>query len=545
MKDSKTVSNPGVRKSALWGLLWPAILFFGLVAQGWAAATRLPAWFPAQNLFDVGNSLVYQKFGKGSINDAQGNPVDYRGQYWASGVYPFEGQAWNWKKVYAAVAAGLKQQGYVIDYHYAGDASEDASFHKGSGDGSWHIGISFNNDSSSDSITIVQQAPLSEQLTLQPPAAKPAKVGDQDNFPYLTPLPGCKLFATEHDDSPMDYHPAQGDAIKPFGGSVMKRYNAPASLSPLEFGLVYQAALAKAGWTLDEKNAEQGYVYAHYDRNGRNIYLYASRGEDVSFVVAEPPPQLSITLKPPASKPERFGDHDAFPYLTPLPGWKLGYTEYSGDPLLVYRTSDDNGELVGSGAIIKMYQEDKPVSNDQFELTYERALTKAGWTIGRRNEEQGFLYAHYDKNGRDIWVYLSGGEHHSFTVSDLGAGLKAALAKRCKVAIYGVNFDFNKATLRPDAEPVLRQVLALFKDEPKLAVEIGGHTDNVGTPAYNQTLSEHRAAAVKAWLVAHGVASTRLTTHGYGQSRPLVANDSDAHRAKNRRVELKKPGCQE
>ncbi len=126
--------------------------------------------------------------------------------------------------------------------------------------------------------------------------------------------------------------------------------------------------------------------------------------------------------------------------------------------------------------------------------------------------------------------------------------LSATLAKQCKVAVYGINFDFNKATLRPDSGPVLEQVLALFKNDPTLVVEIGGHTDNVGTPAYNLELSQRRADSVKTWLVAHGVAASRLTTQGYGDTMPLAPNtingkDNPAGRAKNRRVELKKPGC--
>ena len=121
--------------------------------------------------------------------------------------------------------------------------------------------------------------------------------------------------------------------------------------------------------------------------------------------------------------------------------------------------------------------------------------------------------------------------------------LRSVLDRSCKVDVYGVNFDFNKTTLRPDAEPVLQQILAMFKDDPSLAAEIGGHTDNIGKPAYNLTLSSGRADAVKAWLIAHGIAASRLTTRGYGDTTPLVPNDSDANRARNRRVELKKGNC--
>jgi outer membrane protein OmpA-like peptidoglycan-associated protein len=77
-----------------------------------------------------------------------------------------------------------------------------------------------------------------------------------------------------------------------------------------------------------------------------------------------------------------------------------------------------------------------------------------------------------------------------------------------------VNFDFDKATLRPDADPALNQVLALMKDEPKLALEIGGHTDDVGKPDYNLKLSDERAAAVLKWIEAHGIAASRLSSHG-------------------------------
>ncbi len=115
--------------------------------------------------------------------------------------------------------------------------------------------------------------------------------------------------------------------------------------------------------------------------------------------------------------------------------------------------------------------------------------------------------------------------------------------KACTIEVYGVNFDFNKAVLRPDSAPMLRQVLALFTGTPSFSAEVSGHTDNVGTPAYNLKLSDARAAAVKAWLVQQGVAATRVTSRGYGDTRPLVPNTTDANRFKNRRVELRRANC--
>ena len=117
--------------------------------------------------------------------------------------------------------------------------------------------------------------------------------------------------------------------------------------------------------------------------------------------------------------------------------------------------------------------------------------------------------------------------------------------KSCVLEVYGINFDFDRATLRPDSEPVLNQVKALFAADSAYAAEIGGHTDNVGTRAYNTKLSADRAAAVKAWLAGQGVAAGRMTTAGYADTKPLVPNTTDENRFRNRRVELRRVNCKE
>ncbi len=113
----------------------------------------------------------------------------------------------------------------------------------------------------------------------------------------------------------------------------------------------------------------------------------------------------------------------------------------------------------------------------------------------------------------------------------------------CAIEVYGVNFDFDKSVLRPDSEPMLKRVLALFTRDPRFSAEVGGHTDNVGAAEYNLKLSDARAAAVKAWLAAHGVAAARVASRGYGDTRPLVPNTTDENRFKNRRVELRTAAC--
>jgi outer membrane protein OmpA-like peptidoglycan-associated protein len=117
--------------------------------------------------------------------------------------------------------------------------------------------------------------------------------------------------------------------------------------------------------------------------------------------------------------------------------------------------------------------------------------------------------------------------------------LKAALDKEGRVALY-VNFDFAKATLKPDATPVIAQVVALLKTNLTYKLSIEGHTDSVGGAEPNLKLSEARAATVVAELVKAGIAATRLSSSGAGLTKPLATNETSDGRAKNRRVELVK-----
>jgi len=113
------------------------------------------------------------------------------------------------------------------------------------------------------------------------------------------------------------------------------------------------------------------------------------------------------------------------------------------------------------------------------------------------------------------------------------------------IDLRGVNFDFDKSKLRPDAVAILNEAIEVLKKYPELKVEVAGHTDSVGTDAYNQKLSERRAKAVFDYLTSNGVDAGRLVgPHGYGESRPIAPNtnpdgsDNPQGRAQNRRTEL-------
>ncbi|HUI28402.1 MAG TPA: OmpA family protein [Candidatus Kryptonia bacterium] len=108
-----------------------------------------------------------------------------------------------------------------------------------------------------------------------------------------------------------------------------------------------------------------------------------------------------------------------------------------------------------------------------------------------------------------------------------------------KIVLRGVNFDFDKSNIRADARPVLNEAIATLKQEGDISIVAEGHTDSRGTEEYNQALSLRRANAVRDYLVAGGVAASRITVEGYGESKPVASNNTDDGRAQNRRVELR------
>src|SRR5579864_8376128 len=181
-----------------------------------------------------------------------------------------------------------------------------------------------------------------------------------------------------------------------------------------------------------------------------------------------------------------------------------------------------------------------------FARVYRDALLKAGWSIEYESGNHEVIVAHYSKNGRNIWAYLlDHGSDYLIRVGKEAAPdlMKTSLATQCHVAVYGVLFDFNKATLQPASDGPLGQVAALMKANPSLTIEVQGHTDNVGGDDYNQKLSEARANSVMAWLTQHGVAAARMTAKGYGRTKPVADNNTDEGRMKNRRVEIADPRC--
>jgi outer membrane protein OmpA-like peptidoglycan-associated protein len=156
-------------------------------------------------------------------------------------------------------------------------------------------------------------------------------------------------------------------------------------------------------------------------------------------------------------------------------------------------------------------------------------------------------------NGKDIWVkvepdvWSAPTQSLKLTVIEVEAmaqvisanAMLDALNKDGFIALY-INFDTGKWDLKADGQATVKEIVAMLKSAPNLKISIEGHTDNVGTAASNQKLSENRAKAVMDAIAKGGIAPARLASKGLGQTAPIADNRSDDGKAKNRRVELVK-----
>ncbi|MFZ4862287.1 OmpA family protein [Sphingobacterium sp. Mn56C] len=131
-----------------------------------------------------------------------------------------------------------------------------------------------------------------------------------------------------------------------------------------------------------------------------------------------------------------------------------------------------------------------------------------------------------DKQAREIENTVAGAQ-----VEQVGEGILVKFDS-------GILFDFNKADLKADAKVNIAKLVETLNKEPDTEILVLGHTDNVGTLAANQKVSELRANAVKTFAVSKGLASGRIKTEGKNYSEPLSSNDTEAGRAENRRVEI-------
>ncbi len=182
---------------------------------------------------------------------------------------------------------------------------------------------------------------------------------------------------------------------------------------------------------------------------------------------------------------------------------------------------------------------------------YENAIRKVGGTI-LQSDPTRWVNGKIVKDGQEVWCEVYKGNSKIWlrivekkameqTIVADAAAFSNDIRATGHVAVYGINFDTGKSTIKPESAQAIGQIAKLLKADPSLKIYVVGHTDNVGGVDSNIKLSQGRAEAVLQVLVLdHSIAAARLRSYGCGLFAPVASNDTEEGRAKNRRVELVK-----
>ena len=250
------------------------------------------------------------------------------------------------------------------------------------------------------------------------------------------------------------------------------------------------------------------------------------------------------------------------PYFTGMPSYKI--TDASDQEFADYRFyNGKNCTTIEGKKYFRAYtlkESAKQSGELQISRNYSNSVKSMGGTVIFEGQCSGsdcaencggrMMVGKVTKGGDELWVEVApfnDGNDYYLTLVVKGAmkqdvtasNIFEALNREGHVALY-INFDTGKSTIKPESGPIIKQIVEMMKANPGLKVRVEGHTDNVGNAKSNKTLSDERAKAVVAALVAQGVDAKRLGAAGHGQDKPIADNKTEEGRAKNRRVELVK-----
>ena len=228
----------------------------------------------------------------------------------------------------------------------------------------------------------------------------------------------------------------------------------------------------------------------------------------------------------------------------------------------VGKTADGKPEekaIEGQATIIKYFYDNPETQPSPLQLirNYQNAIKAIkGEVVFERAPQEGDGGETTMKavaGGKEIWVkvepdiWSAPTQSYRLSIVEIEAMVQVisanamldALNKDGFIALY-INFDTGKSILKADGEATVKEIAAMLKAAPTMKISIEGHTDNVGTAAANQKLSEARAKAVMDAVAKAGIAKDRLAFKGLGQTTPIAGNRTEDGKAKNRRVELVK-----
>ena len=252
-----------------------------------------------------------------------------------------------------------------------------------------------------------------------------------------------------------------------------------------------------------------------------------------------------------SKKKDGFGGQDL--YIITFLGASKPLTMFEEGPMFVFNTKD------GYPALAPKIEQNTILEGV---ILDEGTLTPLQATIEITDNSKNELLASFESNSNSgtYLISLKPGKNYGITVSrkdylfhseniNIHEDAEARKLKKdillkkaevgVKIVLNNIFFDFNKATLRPESVAELDRLNKFMTDTPSLKVEISGHTDNIGTAAVNQKLSENRAKAVVDYLLDKGVDKDRLAFKGYGFTQPVASNDTQEGRQQNRRTEFK------
>ena len=123
---------------------------------------------------------------------------------------------------------------------------------------------------------------------------------------------------------------------------------------------------------------------------------------------------------------------------------------------------------------------------------------------------------------------------------DISANIMLDSLKQTGSITLHINFETGKSVIKPESQPIIDQMTEMLRTDASIKISIEGHTDNVGTAAANQALSQNRSKAVMDAIIAEGIDKARLSSKGWGQNKPVADNSTEEGKAMNRRVEIVK-----
>ncbi len=234
-----------------------------------------------------------------------------------------------------------------------------------------------------------------------------------------------------------------------------------------------------------------------------------------------------------------------------MPGYSISNYQQQGFSSYKFRTRPPQ-VIEGKYTRIHYYLKDTTQHPGGLAIrrNYENAIKAVGGQVIHSDANVSVMKA--TRNGVEVWAEVQAstgnvGRYYFLHIIEREAmqpvitadAMAAAIDKDGFIAL-DIHFDTGKAEILPESRSVVDEIVSLLKKRPDMRVGVEGHTDNAGTPASNKTLSEARAKAVAAAIVAAGISARRVDAAGFGQERPIADNRTEEGRAKNRRVEIVK-----